>query len=891
MKTKWLFLFLISSLGTFAQFAPQPSFFRTQREMPLVELTTTSTILVSSYGAVVNDGIDDRAAIQSAINAAVSAGTLQNPVKLLFDQGTYDLKPTSGTHSLTMNNAKGVLFDGNGAEFMIHNPVIGFLSTLKCTNTIIKDLSVDYVTLPFTQGKITKVDAANGFFEFKLDDGFPLPTEQHFVDSPQRWGMFKNAKGGIKEGLPNLIGHNRFFESIGTRTYRYGNQSSTTLSKVEVGDYFVHIARYNGSTIILNDGGKNLTYLNVTGYTSPAGCFNGRNSEEWNIINCKIKIKEGRVHSSNADVVHVSGGKIGPWVENNLFEGFSDDCVNLKYIKRQILEVHSPTQITVEFTIELNDKLEFYNPRDGVYLGDATVTNVQNLGSNKFKITLSNPINITNVNAEDHQLTDKAYIETKSNESFIFRNNIIRNSRRYGILIQAKYGLIENNLFQNLSSSAIRIENGVDWGEGFRADNIEIKNNRIENCGYDKTYIDESNSASISVDFAKLQSPCNISNSGFCGTTTSTWQAHSNIRILDNTITYNKRGLYLKNINGLTLKNNFICHRDEDITLANNESPVERTIFNTGNQNIEEYNQTTPSANLHFLLDEQSSQNINNTGSDNSVTLKINTTGGTITQGFFDPEIGYSFKINTINNGSLSLVNSNDNSNYPGPTQGAARTFAFWVKPEEAVFQTFLYSGGPTNGEVFTVQMEASGVVRVTDNNQNFVRMIDMPLNIGVWNHIVITLPSNNTLNSVQMYKNGIASTESYAGSNPLVNTSSNSVTFFPRYNGLASDIRFFDYKLCSSEVESIYNDRRTTLSIEDTIENQNDKIILYPTITSNLIYFNKPIQSIRVFNLLGKTIIDKENSDFSQLDVSHLSSGLYIVKINGNQTAKFYKN
>ena len=144
MKTKWLFLFLISSLGTFAQFAPQPSFFRTQREMPLVELTTTSTILVSSYGAVVNDGIDDRAAIQSAINAAVSAGTLQNPVRLLFDQGTYDLKPTSGTHSLTMNNAKGVLFDGNGAEFMIHNPVIGFLSTLRCTNTIIKDLSVDY---------------------------------------------------------------------------------------------------------------------------------------------------------------------------------------------------------------------------------------------------------------------------------------------------------------------------------------------------------------------------------------------------------------------------------------------------------------------------------------------------------------------------------------------------------------------------------------------------------------------------------------------------------------------------------------------------------------------------------------------------------------------------
>lgn len=889
MRSCSIFLLLyILTFNGYAQFQPAPSFFRTPRATPLIELNTTQIILVSDYGAVANDGNDDIAGITAAIQAAVSLATSQNPVRLVFENGTYDLMPTSGTHSLSMTNANGILWDGQGAAFLIHNPVVGFLSLLRCSNTIIKDLSVDYLTLPFTQGKITNVDAANGFFEFVVDDNFPLPVESHFTNAPQRWGMIKNSKGGIKEGTRNLIPHNRFFELVGTRTYKYANQSSSTLSNVEVGDYFVHIARYNGSTIILNDGGKNLTYLNVTGYASPAGSFNARNSEEWNVINCKIKLKEGRVNSSNADAIHVSGGKIGPWVENSLFEGFADDCMNLKYTKRQIKEVHSPNQITVQFLTEVNDNLEFYNPRDGVFLGSATVTNVQNLGGNQYKLTLSSSINITNVDITDHQLTDKAYIETKSNESFVFRNNIVRNSRRYGILIQSKYALIENNLFQNLSGSGIRIENGVDWGEGFRADNIEIKNNRFENCGYDTDYILDSNSASIAVDFAKLGTPCSLSNT-WCGTETSSWKAHSNIRITDNTILYNKNGVYLKNIEGLTLTNNFICHRDEDITLTNNQSPVPQTILNCSNVYIVDYQYALPDPNIHFLLNEApGTQDLINSGTDSNVSLDVIVQGGQITQGFVDDEIGYAFKMNTSGNGELRLVNSNDGSPFPGPVQGAARTYSFWVKPEQSIFQTLLYSGGPTAGEVFTVQMQSNRVLRVTDNNQNFVRMEDMPLDIGKWNHVVITVPSNSTMFSIQLYKNGMPSTETHSGNDVFINTASNTVKLFPTFNGTVSDIRYFDYKLCSSEVESLYNNRQT-LSINDFI-GETHRIIVYPTITSNTLYFSEPISSIKVINLLGATLISEKGVNLTELDVSKLASSLYILRINNNQTVKIYK-
>ncbi|NJN50301.1 MAG: T9SS type A sorting domain-containing protein [Polaribacter sp.] len=200
-----------------------------------------------------------------------------------------------------------------------------------------------------------------------------------------------------------------------------------------------------------------------------------------------------------------------------------------------------------------------------------------------------------------------------------------------------------------------------------------------------------------------------------------------------------------------------------------------------------------------------------------------------------------------------------------------------------------MYSGGPTDGEVFTIQMEANGVVRVTDNNQNFVRMNDMPLTIGAWNHVVVTVPSTNTLNSIQLYKNGVASTENYTGTNPLINTASTAINFFSRYKGLASDIRFFNYKLCGTEVESVFNDRRTSLSIDNNLIDETLKV--YPTLVTSSVFFSKPIQSIKVVNMLGKTFVSKSKVNLTELDLSHLSTGVYILQINQNQMVKILKN
>ncbi|MGE4490797.1 MAG: hypothetical protein AB7E95_14745, partial [Kiritimatiellales bacterium] len=56
--------------------------------------------------------------------------------------------------------------------------------------------------------------------------------------------------------------------------------------------------------------------------------------------------------------------------------------------------------------------------------------------------------------------------------------------RRYGLLLKASYGLVENNVFEGLSLKGMVLENNIGWPEGFWAQNLVIQSNRISECGY-----------------------------------------------------------------------------------------------------------------------------------------------------------------------------------------------------------------------------------------------------------------------------------------------------------------------------------------------------------------------------------------------------------------------
>lgn len=585
MKTIYfsLGLILLVCNTTIAQYQfSLPDHFRTKRNLPLVDMPISMSINVRDFGAIPNDGKNDIPGIMKALDFLKKLPISGGGVQLNFEKGQYDLfsnpKRPKQTHLIELKDVKNIVFDGNGAEIIIHDPLKGFFFVLNSENIILKNFFIDYDPLPFTQGKITAVNLKDKFFEFQIDEGFPSLKENMFQEASRVWGMLMdpNIPGKLKDGAPNLFA-TKEFEEVSPNRFKLRLNSINLLKSMDVGDLYVHMARTNGISVYKSGSSKNITYLNNTNYSSPAGSFNAFEMDEWNIIGCQVKLKPGRIHSANADCVHVNGGKFGPWIENSLFEGYSDDAVNMKFTKRQILKQKSPTELIVKFQVDEGDLINIFNPREGKLIGLFKVTKSHNLGNNEISITLDAPVE-GELSVGETKKNDLIYIDTRSNESFVIRNNTFKNARRYGILLQNSYGIIERNMFENLSQSAITMENGVDWGEGFIANNIVINQNIFNNCGYDHSYVNEQNSATIKLSVGKLKDL--ETKNKWNGVETADWQGIKNVTITNNTFLYNKRALSIECSENTIVRGNQFVRNVKDLSSEN------EILHNNNNSNL-----------------------------------------------------------------------------------------------------------------------------------------------------------------------------------------------------------------------------------------------------------------------------------------------------------------
>ena len=578
-----IFCFVIAcnfQLSAQYQFS-QPDFFRTKRNLPLLDMPTSVNVILSDFGGIPNDGKDDSEAILKALDFCKKVSLTGAATKLIFKKGRYDLfssKENDRPFFIFLNNANNILIEGNGAEIIIHDPLRGFFSVFKSNNIIVKDLFIDYDPLPFTQGKVVAVDVENKSFDLKIDAGFPTFAHEMFQKAPGSWGMLMDPTipGKLKDGAPSLFG-SKDFEDLSSGVFRIKFPNVGLLKHVEVGDSYVHIARSNGKTIFNSAASKNITYLNITSYASPAGSYAAKDMEEWNVIGCQVKLKPGRLHSANADCFHVNGGAFGPWIENSLFEGYSDDAVNMKATRAIILSQKSPTELIVNASVKKGDIIRIFNPREGILIGNNEVIENKFLGEGKMLITLKNPIE-QKLDVGDTKKHDIIYVDTQSNESFVIRNNTFRNARRYGILLQNSFGVIERNVFENLSQSGITIYNGVDWGEGFIAHNILINQNIFNNCGYDFTYLKDYDGAAIKMKVTRLK---DLEAKGkWNGVETSNWQGIENITITNNTFSYNKTALSIECTLNTVIKSNIFIKNSKSL------SKQSKIILQNNNTNL-----------------------------------------------------------------------------------------------------------------------------------------------------------------------------------------------------------------------------------------------------------------------------------------------------------------
>ncbi len=80
----------------------------------------------------------------------------------------------------------------------------------------------------------------------------------------------------------------------------------------------------------------------------------------------------------------------------------------------------------------------------------------------------------------------------------------------------------------------------------------------------------------------------------------------------------------------------------------------------------------------------------------------------------------------------------------------------------------------------------------------------------------------------------------------------------------------------------------RSSLSIGDEFEIES--VLVYPTFTTDKLFFNKAQNSVSIFDLNGRLMKESKELNQQDIDVSFLPAGMYMIIFYGGKTEKFYK-
>jgi hypothetical protein len=538
------------------------------RPEPLREIAAEKDFPVRDFGAVPDDEEPDTAAIRAAIQAAIASG---RPARVVFEPGVYRLEAPEQTgvrrddsdHSLFVKNARDLVLEGNGAKLQVMDPTVGFLRVLESERVIVQDFEVDYEILPFSAGILTKVDAESGILELEIVPPHPPLDLPHFQsDRYSRWGSVLHAEipGRLKDDT-----HDHFetesITALGGNLYRITvkpGQRGGYMRSVAVGDRYMQHTRVDHAGLTHTKLSKDITYQRITSYASPGGVYLGQRNERVNILECRALIAPGRWKNANSDGVHFQNERVGPWVENCVFEGLSDDCVNF-YMRPFFVasgggnswviveKPHHESSKTIPapaMFFATGETIGFFDATRGRLAGQGRVVSFD---AGAGRLVLDSPIE--GEVSPGYQWQNTQVYNLSMGGGFVLRGNRFANSRRYGVFLKCGSGVIEDNVFEGLAGSAVTMHNAATWPEGLWCRGVTVRNNRISDCGFGAGYMDNPSSAIISV-FLEMpdQSLANKEK-----------DFHRDIEITGNTITGWKRSaIRIANTTGLRIDGNRI---------------------------------------------------------------------------------------------------------------------------------------------------------------------------------------------------------------------------------------------------------------------------------------------------------------------------------------------
>ena len=513
-----------------------------------------------------------------ALQEIASAGNTDSIV-IVLPEGRYDFYPEGATEreyfisnhdqdnpksvGLAFEHMKHVVFDGQGSELVFHGRMLP-VSLVHSENCTLKNFSIDFENPHISQVKILENDTVAGMITYEVAPWVQYEIrDSAFVAKGEGW-EHTPAWGIAFEGDTKRLVYT-------TSDIAVGSRKVTEIAPRKIKAPWVNKKLIPGTVVVMRGYGRptpgvflsndtNTKLENIQVHYAEGMGLLAQMSENITLDGFSVCLRgkdDPRYFTTQADATHFSGCKGKIVSVGGMYEGMMDDAINvhgtyLKVQKREddktlVGEYMHPQAYGFDWGF-VGDTVQFIDAKTMEIIGQPNrITAIQavdkpdNRGAKKFRIVFE-------------QVLDPAIAETGSfgienltwTPEVYFADNVIRNNRARGSLFSTpKQTIVENNMFDHTSGTAILLCGDCNgWYETGACHDVVIRKNKFINS---LTNMFQFTNAIISIypEIPDLKSQQKY--------------FHSGIVIEDNEFdTFDVPIVYAKSVDGLVFRNNMV---------------------------------------------------------------------------------------------------------------------------------------------------------------------------------------------------------------------------------------------------------------------------------------------------------------------------------------------
>jgi hypothetical protein len=470
------------------------------RMLPILIRSVLCLVIGSAVSAESAIAPGDTAALQRAVQIAITAGTTQ----LRIPPGVYRFPATrTGMPHLLIENASGLTIDGAGATLVFAGRDQPGLSVRNSRQVTLRGLRLERAVPPCSQGRIERLEEDGRFCVVRIDAGYPQDVDDRRFFTTFWCNLFTADRHA-------WVAHYRGVTP--TEITRLAPDLIRVRMHTRPGDLPVPLVpglpvAWRG--IVVDDlevrSGEECVFENITVAGGAGMCFHERGGGGNRYIGCSVVLaarpagaSEDPLLASSADGFHSSGARRGPLLDRCSFTGLDDDAIAIHGSYALAMEAHNEVLVVWRARYEENrlygepgDTLRFYDEHS-VRAGEAVIRSVRRLdgyvppvapdpvfkafsdpGTGTFlEITCDRP-----VPCRPNWLVSNP---TCAGSGYVIRDCIIRDCFARGILAKGSDGLIEGNLIERMARSAIEFNPEMaHWSENDYGVGVVVRGNTI----------------------------------------------------------------------------------------------------------------------------------------------------------------------------------------------------------------------------------------------------------------------------------------------------------------------------------------------------------------------------------------------------------------------------